>query len=305
MTHTARQNDPWGEFWSSKEGTVGGGCLPTRWDGIDKPQRFAWQAFARQLPRSAHVLDLATGDGRVMGWLLGARRDLKPLGVDLAPHIPQPPKGSRSIGGVAMEALPFGDGSHDAVTSQFGFEYGEPARVLSEIARVLRPGGRAGLMMHRLDGPILEHNLHRRRGLSWVLDDAGLLAKARGALAMRAVVPQAPAAISEAPAEAQRLFGTGSAGWELAEAIRQTLAFGKNDLPHNVIGLLGTLEAKARNEIGRIGSLEAACRAVADVEVLQRQFEDAGLTLESHRLVEAVGRPFADMWIVRRGAVTR
>ena len=306
MSGNGSSIDPWGDFWMSKERALGGGCLPTRWDGIEAPQRQVWQEFARQLPKAAHVLDLATGDGRVMGWLLGARRDLKPIGVDLAPQIPPPPKGSRSHAGIAMEKLPFGDSSRDAVTSQFGFEYGDAVGVLREIARVLKPGGRIGLMTHRLDGPILEHNRPRREGLLWVLDEIGLIAKARASLALRALVPGVPSEIRAASHEAQRRFGAGSAGWELAEATFQTLALGRNDHPRNILELLETLEAKARNEIGRIDSLEVACRSVADQLGVERRFGEAELQVESHRLVKEAGggRPFADMWILRKAAAS-
>ena len=301
MSIQPSSRDPWGDFWASKEGALGGGCLPARWVGIDTNQRATWQGFARLLPKGARVIDLATGDGRVMGWLLGARRDLKCLGVDLAPTLPAPPKGSRSRGGTAMEALPVGDSSQDAVTSQFGFEYGDVRAILSEVARVLKPGGQAALMTHRLDGSILEHNLPRRQGLLWVLDECKLIDKARGSVALRAVVPGVAPAIRTAPEQAKRLFGPGSAGWELAEAIVQTLALGFNDHPHNVRGLLDTLEAKARNEIGRIESLGAACHSVADEAALTCRISDAGLTVASHRILKESGsaRPFAGWWVLR------
>lgn len=61
-----------------------------------------------------------------------------------------------------MESLPFRDGEFAAVISQLGFEYGEVAKVAAEAARVLAPAGKVGLMVHRGDGPILEHSLARR-----------------------------------------------------------------------------------------------------------------------------------------------
>lgn len=303
MSLQPHSRDPWGDFWASKDGGAGGGCLPSRWAGIEKQQRAAWQDFAALMPKGGHVLDLATGDGRVMGWLLGARRDLKCFGVDLAPAIPRPPKGSRSRGGTAMEALPVGDSSQDGVTSQFGFEYGNASAVLGEVARVLKPGGKAALMVHRLDGSILEHNLPRRDGLLWVLDEYRLIEKAHAALAMRSLLPGVSPSIGSAPGEAKRLFGAGSAGWELAEAISQTLMFGQGDQPHNVRTLLDTLEAKARNEIGRIDTLEAACRSVSDEAALTRRFGEAGLEVTSrHALDDGTGaRPFADHWLLRHG----
>jgi len=67
----------WADFWSQngKQGQASG-CLPAGRQGIVQAQRQTWHAFARPLPRSARILDVATGDGRVMGWMVKARRDL-------------------------------------------------------------------------------------------------------------------------------------------------------------------------------------------------------------------------------------
>ena len=73
------------------------------------------------------VLDLATGNGRVMAQLLEKRRDLKLLGIDRAAALPPPPRGSKIRAGTNMEDLPLPDGQFAAVTSQFGFEYGDDA----------------------------------------------------------------------------------------------------------------------------------------------------------------------------------
>jgi len=294
--------DPWGDFWVTQSDQGGGGCLSARWSVIDDAQRATWQAFARALPSRAKVLDLATGDGRVMGWLIGARKDLKPDGVDLARSLPTPPKGSRSRGGIAMESLPFPDKSHDAIVSQFGFEYGQIEQVLTEIARVSRDGGRVGLMTHRRDGPILEHNVKRREGLAWVLDEAGLITKARASLSLQKMGFGPPPAILEAPAKARQLFGEGSAGWELAEAIARTLTLGRNDRPEELERLLARLDGMARNEMGRIDSLEQACRRVEDQDALTALFEKSGFSLEDHELVRersASRKPFADFWTLR------
>ena len=48
----------------------------------------------------------------------------------------------RFHGGTSLEALPFAQAQFDLVTSQFGLEYGDFAPTLSELARVLRRGGR-------------------------------------------------------------------------------------------------------------------------------------------------------------------
>lgn len=92
-------------------------------------------AFAREALGGGRVLDLCCGRGRHL-------KALRAVGVDL--HLP-------SLRGLPaacaeMRALPFRDDAFDGVASIFSsFGYlesdGEDARVLREIARVLRPGG--------------------------------------------------------------------------------------------------------------------------------------------------------------------
>lgn len=296
----------WDQFWAAEQ-RDGGGCLAKRPAEVEAAQRRFWHEFASSLPRGAQVLDLATGNGVVMGWMIGARRDLKLIGVDLAEKLPPPPKGCRSRGGVAMEALPFADESRDAAASQFGIEYGDLRKVLGEISRVLKPGGRAAFLTHRSDGVIVEHNRSRRDGLRWALDEAMLVAKARGSLKLRPMGLAIPPALAAAPGEAIARFGAGSAAWEFAAAIAQSLLLGSRDSETAVLEVLATLEDKARQEIARIDSLERACRAVEDDAALRELFASSGLTLTSHGSLSERGaaRAFADFWLLRKSGTAR
>lgn len=302
---TARHEEAWSQFWASSAAGGGqGGCLPEGWRGIEAAQRDIWREFARALPRGARTLDLATGDGRVMRWLLEARRDLKPVGTDLAPKLPPPPRGTRLRPGVAMESLPFPDGRFAAVTSQFGFEYGDVVKIAGEIARVLAPRGKVALLMHRGDGPILTHNVKRGEQIRWVLDEQELVEKAKQFLARRlpglaTVTPE----ISAAPVEGARRFGEGSVGWEIAEAVRRTLVMGAQDTPTNVAALLDTIAGHARNELGRIDSLTSACGTADDEAALATAFTGAGLAQVDVRPVCEPGRqrPFATLRLLQRG----
>ena len=302
---TEQHDAAWKDFWADQGGTARRttGCLPERWHGIEEVQRGVWQGFAASLPRGAALLDLATGNGKVMGWCLAKRRDLKPVGVDLAPHVPQPPRGAKVRPGTAMEKLPFPDGKFAAVVSQFGFEYGDVAQVAREIARVLTPDGVVALMTHRIDGPILAYNRQRREQIRWVLEEKDLPAIAKRGLALRGMgLGPVPPPVAEAPAEGARLYGSDSAAWEIAEAIRRCLAMGARDHPANVAGLIDTIVAKARNEVGRIDSLEQACQTTDDADGLESALLGAGLKEISVTAVDEArsDRAFADFRIIRR-----
>ena len=94
------------------------------------------------LAPGARVLDLAAGTGKLTRALVAAGLDVaalepqQPLREVLAGHVGE----ERVHDGVA-EAIPFADGSFDAVTVADAFHWFSQPQAIAEIARVLRPGG--------------------------------------------------------------------------------------------------------------------------------------------------------------------
>ena len=285
----------WSDFWAANAGAGQGGCLPQRWAAIEEAQRAAWRDFVTPLPQGAAVLDLATGDGRVLGWMHAERPDLALTGIDLAPDLPAPPEGTTTRGGVAMEALPFGDSEFAAVVSQFGFEYGDVAQVATEIARVLAADGRVGLMVHRGDGPILEHNLARRAAIDWVLGEQRLAQIIRQALDAPNGGPDVAAQVAAAVGiVGSRRFGEDSPGWEIPEALRRAVLMGMQAGRDAILATIAEIEARAANETGRIASLERACGVADQREALTVAFAAHGLTLKGTQdICEPSGRALA------------
>jgi len=116
---------------------------------------------AAQLQPGADVLDLACGRGAVL-WpaltAVGERGSV--LGIDVAPAMVSRLRAElaqRALENVEVrigdaEHLDLPDASFDAVTGGFMIFFPpEPMRVLGEIRRVLRPGGRVALSIY--DGP--------------------------------------------------------------------------------------------------------------------------------------------------------
>jgi SAM-dependent methyltransferase len=102
--------------------------------------------------RGAAVLDLAAGSGKLT-------RQLLPAGAGLAAVEPSPAMrerlaaaapGVRVLEGTA-EAIPLPDGSLDAVTVGQAFHWFDGPRAVAELQRVLRPGGRVGLVWNVRD----------------------------------------------------------------------------------------------------------------------------------------------------------
>lgn len=96
----------------------------------------------------ARVLDLGCGTGEIARGVAGATAATV-VGADISPGMLGRARVSAGAGRLAGlvrlgpdGALPFADGSFDAVLSSSVFEYlDEPAHSLREVRRVLRPGG--------------------------------------------------------------------------------------------------------------------------------------------------------------------
>jgi ubiquinone/menaquinone biosynthesis C-methylase UbiE len=92
------------------------------------------------------ALDAGMGPGRLVGEL--AARGWRPSGLDAAPQMVAvarrrtPEAEDRLVVGT-IEAIPFPDEAFDLVVATGVLEYAELDRALRELARVLRPGGRA------------------------------------------------------------------------------------------------------------------------------------------------------------------
>ena len=108
-------------------------------------------AEACDLRWDERVLDVAAGNGNAT--LAAARRGCKVTSTDYVPALLQ--RGAEraraerlevNFEPADVEALPFGDGSFDAVVSTFGVMFApNQAQAASELARVCRAGGRIGL----------------------------------------------------------------------------------------------------------------------------------------------------------------
>ncbi len=103
-----------------------------------------WRRFLVSRLPGGHVLDVATGTGLVAAEL--RRRGHAVTGVDQSPEMLA--VAHRRFGGkvelihASAEALPFENDSFDHVTFTYLLRYvADPAATLSELARVVRPGG--------------------------------------------------------------------------------------------------------------------------------------------------------------------
>ncbi|MFI7529724.1 class I SAM-dependent methyltransferase [Nocardia salmonicida] len=100
---------------------------------------------------SATVVDLGTGPGKLLSQLATRRPDLRLHGIDLSPHMIEIAR--RTLAGQTVELavadvaeLPHPDNSIDfAVSSLSMHEWPDLPAAVTELRRVLRPGGGAGI----------------------------------------------------------------------------------------------------------------------------------------------------------------
>lgn len=105
------------------------------------------------LPRGAHtVLDLGAGTGKLTTRLV--ERGLDVIAVDPIPEMLEVLTGSLpdtpALLGTAEE-IPLADDSVDAVLVAQAWHWFDPERAVKEVTRVLRPGGRLGLVWNTRD----------------------------------------------------------------------------------------------------------------------------------------------------------
>ena len=102
---------------------------------------------AADVGRGSRVLDLATGPGYAAA--RATERSASVVGVDIAPAMVQLARQRHpdiDFRHADAEALPFDEGSFDAVVSNFVVPHlGRPERVVGELAHVLRNGGKLAL----------------------------------------------------------------------------------------------------------------------------------------------------------------
>ena len=146
-----------------------------------------WTEFTDTLPDGVRILDLATGNGPVAFSCAERARARKHrldiVAVDAAgikpPSQVPDPEGLLPVvqfqGGVWLEDLPFSDGEFDGVMSQYGFEYADEEQAVSEVSRVLSPGGQLRLVIHARDGAVWQDIDLRLKRLAGVLAEDGVV----------------------------------------------------------------------------------------------------------------------------------
>lgn len=127
--------------------------------GMDRQWR---KRLAEEIKGSLYVLDLATGTGEVAIETVHVLQKTKVVGIDPSGEMLDLAKlkiesrgksGRIALAQCEAENLPFKDNVFDAVTIAFGIRNTvDPYKSLSEMKRVLKKGGKAGIMEFAIPG---------------------------------------------------------------------------------------------------------------------------------------------------------
>jgi len=179
-------SDHWDQFLQT--GAIA--SCPTNAEGTyDLELEQGWQSFFSTLAAGAAILDVGTGNGPILliAKTVSESADLKfrlhgadRAAIDPLRHVPG---GVERYSGITFHArtptekLTFSSEHFDAVTGQFALEYGDPARSIAEVARVLKPSGAARFVVHHERSIVVETARQSTTHAKWILEDLEVFEK--------------------------------------------------------------------------------------------------------------------------------
>lgn len=182
------KSQAWADFWKSGSLTSFGDRFSKGYEG---ELRDYWSDVFRNAPEGAIIVDFGAGNGALEEIAHSVcKAESKPLTLhafDLAPQLPARFDTPSSAEGWQLEwhsgsrnedtGLP--DESVDRVIGNYAFEYGDDEASVAEVARILKPGGRAIFLMHHADSRIITGARVELVVLDEILAKGGFLAKVR------------------------------------------------------------------------------------------------------------------------------
>lgn len=159
----------WNSFWSQGFITTFGSTLPDNYTG--ELRRF-WENLFSELENNCRILDIATGNGAIASiaveelsrsgktaMICAADAAVITEDIELPSTAKELRKSIQFFSNTPCESLPFLQNHFDLVTSQYGIEYSDWNRSLSEVFRVLKPEASAHFICHRENSSIVNPSM--------------------------------------------------------------------------------------------------------------------------------------------------
>jgi ubiquinone/menaquinone biosynthesis C-methylase UbiE len=220
---TARDSAAWSRYWA--RGTLH--SCPNAFQGnYGEEIRTLWLEYFSSLPSGARVLDIGTGNGAVAFLAQEAARatgrELLIEAIDAAEIDPLRAAKAHglSVGDIVFrgrtpcESTEYPPALFDAVASQYALEYTRVRETLAEMARILKPGGRALFVIHHADSVALTTTRDELDALSFLKHEAPIVIEAQRFVQRLAT--------GRNPAEIERLANDGES-WTHARSLERML----------------------------------------------------------------------------------
>jgi len=310
---TTRENQSWTEYWRTGASVS---CIAGA--EVETQLTFLWNEFVDSLDDGARILDLATGNGIVaVNCISRARVRNMHLQVDAVDAADINPRGcvkhpgSRYshvsfFGGIQLENLPFAIDCFSGVVSQFGFEYADEEQAISEISRVLTPGGKLRLVVHAKDGVISNDIGQHLNRLNSVLAENGpvslVLELARAFVSgdtttVRRKSEYIPAATKLTQRLAEKPLQNDSALFYSSEFLK-LWAQRSRYRPEDLLSSIEQGWCNASGTARRQSQMLCAARSERDIERVCKRFETAGLTIDSVSPIQDCQRNLQNSWMI-------
>jgi ubiquinone/menaquinone biosynthesis C-methylase UbiE len=169
-------SDYWTKYWQQGHLTSFGNEFAQNYTGELKQ---LWLDFFNQLDDKSMILDIGTGNGALIDFALQCDKSFVITGIDTATlTVPEALSTSNNVTFIEQtntENLPFADQQYDVVISQFGLEYANLEKAISELLRVTKSKGRFHLVMHDHKSSIVKPNIKILAAANALMRDNGAL----------------------------------------------------------------------------------------------------------------------------------
>ncbi|NLG58658.1 MAG: class I SAM-dependent methyltransferase [Gammaproteobacteria bacterium] len=184
-TGRSARRDAWTRFWQTGALHSLAGSFQGNYAGAI---RAFWEAAFAPLGADDRVLDIGTGNGPLPALLCELRADDMPQvdAIDLASPDPawlaSTPAGCRNRirfhSGRAAEDTGFPEACFTLVASQYGIEYSDLKRSVTEVARITADRGRLALVVHHASSRLAQVANAEVRLIDWLGAPGGLMERA-------------------------------------------------------------------------------------------------------------------------------
>lgn len=165
-------SDYWSDYW--KVGHLSSFAQSSK-DNYSGEIASFWEEFLRDYNYShCNIVDIGCGNGALTDLALNKFKYTQPnfIGVDAAKlsipkHLLQ--ERVRFYQNTRAETLPLESHTIDIAISQFGFEYTDMGKVLEELSRTLKLGGKVCFVIHHKDSIIVKPNALIRQAVDEVM----------------------------------------------------------------------------------------------------------------------------------------